>query len=164
MKTIVIFIYVLPFLAMAVKAEDGVSIWEYEINWIPVSIASISDEVRTDKDFTELTIYKRSKKIAVIPPLEVSLQETYEITKKNEVVSRFVGKGQGCILLSGSSEAFLVYVEKGGELLRIAPLIEIGDGWSVPSSRKLTSKSKLGKQLWEVLSKKKSDAENEARD
>ena len=163
MKAIVIFIYVLPFLAMAVKAEDGVSIWEYEIKWIPVSIASISDEVRTDKDFTELTIYKRSKKIVVIPPLEVSLQETYEIAK-NEVVLRFVGKGQGCILLSGSSEAFLVYVEKGGELLRIAPLIEIGDGWSVPSSPELTSKSKLGKQLWEVLSKKKSDAENEARD
>ena len=163
MKTIVIFIYVLPFLAMAVKAEDGVSIWEYEIKRIPVSIASISGEVRTDKDFTELTIYKRSKKIAVIPPLEVSLQETYEIAK-NEVVLRFLGKGGRYILLNRSSEAFLVDLENGGNLLRIAPMIEIGDGWSVPSSLAYTSNSKLGKQLWKVIGKKKTDAENEAEE
>ena len=164
MKVIAISIFVLPFLAMAVKAEDGVSIWEYEVKWISVSIASIGDEVKTDKDFTELTIYKRSKKIAVIQPLKELLQETYERAKRSEEVFPFVGRGGRYILLNRSSEAFLVDLENGGNLLRIAPMIEIGDGWSVPSSLAYTSNSKLGKQLWKVIGKKKTDAEKEARD
>lgn len=118
-----------------------------ERRMLPVAVESLADEVKTDKEFTGLTIWKNGKieQIDVIHRdiiLDDVFKSAVESDSKKEA---FFGESRYFLAQEGKSEkAYLLIVEKTGKRFRIAPLeVFAGGCWIQQRSAQISKNPQL---------------------
>ena len=103
-----------------------------EEKMLPVAVEALADEVKTDKEFTGLTVWKNGKvKLTKKSHQDDLLDEVFKAAAENDVGEEaFFGASEHFFVQEvGSDKGYLLIVEKTGKRFRIAPLEAFGEGW-----------------------------------
>lgn len=108
----------------------NVEVWECKDIAIPVSTERISDNVKTEEQFTRIRFHQKVQKKLQFDLNQSNLDVVFDEAAKNPVKDEaFFGPGKNYILLDNKSgSTYLVFVESSALRFQIAPLTEVGGG------------------------------------